>query len=242
MPRGYPDWGRIKKEVGITALGDLGELAVRLGALPRWDRAGDVLFFDDFSQGLDHWLTVSIPVSEYPKITLESSEYGGYSVKFMPSDGGSNWQEIQQVLAYPLATRLGFEFSFTTQVYLLYLETFVFLFYPTGKYEFGIRYNRLDKEMLYRDKDGVWQTIWSNYELRDDPLLFHHLKLVVDSEKNEYVRLFVDQNHADLKGIPGLLAAEVGSESIYILIRAYAQSGKTATIYVDSCVVTMNEP
>jgi len=242
MPHGAPDWSNVVKYYQVHRLDDMAELAARLGAIHRWDRRGDVLFYDDFSNGLEHWLTSSPSASDFPKIVTERSEYGGYSVKFQPTDGPARYQNMWKVHAYPQPTPLGFEFSFTTHLYLLYIESYVMLFYPTGKYEFIVRYNRKDLKMEYRDENEVWQTIWSNYELRDDTYLFHHMKLVIDSDKKEYVRLIVDHETADLSDIPGLLTAEVGRESIYWIIRVYAQSGQTATIYVDNCIITMNEP
>jgi len=242
MPHGAPDWSNIVKQQQIHRLDDMAELAARLGAIHRWDRRGDVLFFDDFSNGLNHWHIDSTPPSEFPKVTIESSEYGGYSIKFQPTDGTENWQGIRQMIAYPYPTSLGFELSFTVHEYLLYLETLIYLYYPTGRYEFYIRYNNKDLKMEYRDSAFEWQTIWSDYKLRAGTHLFHHLKVVIDSKENEYVRLIVDQKTADLAGISGFLSGVVGAPFILWLIRAYAQSGRTATIYVDNCIITMNEP
>jgi len=242
MPHGAPDWSDIVKQQQVHRLDDMAELAARLGAIHRWDRRGDVLFFDDFSNGLNHWWTVSEPPSEFPKIITETSEYGGYSVKFQPTDGDSKWQEMWKLLAYPQPTILGFEFSFTTHFYLLYLVTRLNIVYPTVEYGFAFRYNHKDLKMEYCDQNLVWQTIWSDYELRYDKRLFHHMKFVIDSDRNEYIRLIVDHQTADLAGIPGYLVGETGGNYLFWTITVYAQTGQTATIYVDNCIITMNEP
>jgi len=75
MPRGYPDWGRIRKEVGIAAIGDLGELAVRLGASVVWDRRGDVVLVDSFDLGLAPWDISNLTLTASHELSCESAQH-----------------------------------------------------------------------------------------------------------------------------------------------------------------------
>jgi len=242
MPHGAPDWSNVVKYYQVHRLDDMAELAARLGAIHRWDRRGDVLFFDDFSNGLNHWIIVSLIPTTEPVITTETAEYGGLSVKFTPSDGADNYHAIWKPIAYPHPSPLGFEFSVALGANILYIDSIVRLHLPTGNYEFIIRYNHQYHEVLYLDETGTWKEIWTDFYFALGYELFHHFKYVIDTEECEYVRLIMDSKQTSLKGIKGYPLVEKEPEYLEWGIKISAQVGETITAYVDNCIITMNEP
>ena len=59
MTRGQPDFGLYAPKNTLSSMADLGELAIRLGAISSVDRKGSAIALDDFESPLLKWVTAA---------------------------------------------------------------------------------------------------------------------------------------------------------------------------------------
>ena len=81
MPRGWFDYG-VNPSGQITAPEiSTSEMVARLGAAPIFDRQGEILFYDQFADGLNRWTITAVGTGSSGTLSVARSLSGGYSLK-----------------------------------------------------------------------------------------------------------------------------------------------------------------
>jgi len=242
MPRGYPDWGRIKKETGIVAVGDLGELAVRLGSPMFYDRRGDAFFIDCFEEGLLRWAKDYGGPGAGVFLSCEYAQHGGYSAKLVGSSEEEYWTKISLDLQ-PLwpgcwGAECAFAYNFRTDKVVWYF------YYGNGEqdFQFCIRHDRLDNSLEYYAEGAIWETFETATARYYGPPRWYNSKLVIDTSKGEYSRFMIGTREWDLRGKKPYTGAMVGDPYISVAFEIHSEPGYNGIMYVDSVIITFNEP
>jgi len=242
LPRGYPDWGRIRKEAGIVAIGDLGELAVRLGSPTIFDRRGDVFFIDTFEVGLVRWSKLFYGTGAGVELSLEYAHHGGYSVKLIGGSGDGRsamiFHDFQALWPGKWGIECACAYNDDTE------EVWWEFMYGDGSkfYYFRVVNNNEEETLSYYDETGATITFATDVPSLIGPPLWFGVKLVVDIDTKEYVRFKLGQNEWDLTGKKPRFTTYVGSPYFRIYLPVYSKAGVNGIFFIDSVVVTFNEP
>jgi hypothetical protein len=252
---GMPDYSSPKPygqaPIGpIYTLSDLGELAVRLGSIDSFDRRGNVLWFDDFENGLNKWHSTS-PHTGKTELRTTTARNGALSLYMETYPSSEATRSITRYLPYPVLSRVGLECSFAALGDLgadtagngRVIQEIRF-FDGSKCYTFSSYYHGGDRyEIVIVDKDAGDVVLRTKRFFHDGGYTtFDTFKLVADLPNKKYARLLVDD---DVFSLGEYQPQEISDSSaphleIWILLTTYRNF--PAWIYVDDVIVTQNEP
>ena len=215
----------------------LAEVAARLGSIHTFDRRGNILWYDDFEDGLNKWEVSLSGTGPSVALTNAQARKGALSCKLVSGTSGGAYSQINAYLPYNILSRMGFESAFTANGDTEY--TWRFWFYDgTNYYEASVTYSATD-----------WLEIWTtagwvavaNVPLLHSDSLFHILKLVVDPITHKYVRLILNNTEYDVSASDMLPTANATAPHTLVTFRV-TKGSSGDTVYIDNVIVTQNEP
>lgn len=242
MPHGYPPWSGIKKKTVFAIPIDLAELAARLGSIVTFDRRGDVFHMEDFRGGIAGWLSLGGGDDSTLELSVDSPKIGGFSMKLVPGDAALDFMNAYRYMVYPKAGRLGLELSFTVNASTHYIRFLFHIYDGVNLSQAGIEYDHANTRLRYRDSGGEWQVEDSDLELSTLEVLFHTIKLVVDTENGKYLRLILDSLTYNLSAYDLDADTDPTVAHLYLEVQNVAADTSQPAIYVDDVIVTQNEP
>ena len=239
---GLPDWYNIKKAGAISALGDLGELAVRLGSPVTFDRRGDVIFIDSFEEGLLKWSTEIVGSGAAVALSHDAARCGGWSCKLTAGAQEEESALISHYIPYPVLGRLGFECSFAFDNQLKRLVMSAALYDGDEALTATVQYNYADKKLQYLGTDLAWHDVATGLDLYLAGNPFWIWKLVVDYSARKFVRLIMNNVEYDVSGIAVAQAVSTVNPCLLFHVANYTLGGSTRIVYIDDVIVYQNEP
>lgn len=229
----------------VYPLLDVGELATRIayGAITSIDRRGNWIWADGFENGLEgKWDTGTQGASSAVELSVFTIRDGAYSGLLYVHPITGDYAELIHLFPYPAAGNFGLEFAFAIPVVSPGIACWIKLYDGSNLFTPLVHYSPVAEELIYADVDGNSVVLASGLELYSSNRLFHHMKLVVDTIKKEYVRLIVNEVEHDLKGIAGEVTTDTSDPLLEIVVRADAESNDVGTAYIDNVILTQNEP
>lgn len=242
MSRGKADFSNVLSSQAQHWLLDLGELAARLWSPVIVEQGGSVLYMEDFRHGLQNWDPNTSGTGAAAVLHATYAHHGGFSVKLTAGSDGARYAGAWTFLSFPEVARTGIEASWTLHEETDRFEIQARLFTGTVYRQAVVWYSGLAGLIQYIDGDGNTVTLASNIDLYDSNLLMHTLKLVVDFDDLVYHRLVLDQTSYDMAGIPLQQVTNAGNPTLRLWLRHYGNPGENAFSYLDSVIVTRNEP
>lgn len=236
-----PDFFMYRLESDKGVLGDMAELAVRLGTVMKYDRSGSMIFGDSFDHGLAPYITVKSGEGAAVDVVSKTTYADGYAVRLTAGKDASHRAGIGKCLQPQVINLMGFEFSFsletdTTRVGLICtwnttteIKIWSIYWYPAS----GV--------LTYLDHEGhSIQFATKNLPIGNKNL-FHTIKLIIDLETVHYNRLMVDQELYDLSAYMGQTGDPDPFPSLIFAAYNTGRSGYNDIIYVDDFVITVDE-
>ena len=242
MAHGTPDWGVTAGAVTTYQLTDLGELAARLGSIVTFDRRGDVIWFDDFEDGIAKWSEYAGATDSIALIARSASRSKGYSARLDAGTDFDNLVGLRHYLTYPVLSNLGFEISFAHHPNIVQVLVQLRVFDGTNLTTTSVRWVNEDNEVQVNDAVAGWTTVLENLDLHGHPLLFHTAKLIVDPATPSYVRFIIDSVSIDLSAYTPPVAANATAPQMDIYIEFTGDGSVVRSSYADDAIVTVNEP
>ncbi len=242
MAHGTPDWGVTAGAVTTYQLTDLGELAARLGSIVTFDRRGDVVFLDSFEDGLVHWLPSVAGAGSVADLTTAKTRHGLYAARLVAGAAVGRYGLLEWYGAVPVMGRFGWECSFSLPSTIGSLDVILGVRDGTTFWRGWIQWDDATNELKYVDAAYSYQVIRSGVELDHNANTFHVLKVVLDVEAGEYVRVILDDTEDDLSGIPCYQSASTWAPLFLNSVQVSGRAAATSTVYLDSVILTQNEP
>ncbi|KKM85339.1 hypothetical protein LCGC14_1290060 [marine sediment metagenome] len=240
--RGTPDYGQYAPATTIARLADLGELAVRLGSIVSFDRRGEVVWMDDFEDGIIKWKTSAAGAGAAVTSDTVKSRNGAKSAKLVAGSDGGKQATLYHYQPFPVSSRYGVEFSFAFETSPKHIGLRLDLYDGANHYFGDIVYRPPLTRLDYEDSNADYQALTTTLDLLSDSIMFHTLKLVADWSTKKYVRLLLDNNSYDLSGIDLYSAADaVTLPQVRVRVLLAGTSGNPV-LYVDDVIITQNEP
>lgn len=243
---GLPDYSTAAP-VGQVPVGpihtsaDTGELAARLGSPVTFDRRGNVIWYDDFENGLSKWHTEAHGTGASVALSTEWCRIGARSCKLITGNGLLDHTFIQKHLPYPFLSNIGFEISFTVPLANISIGITIHLFTGTTQTYWSIEYNRATHTLNYHN-GVIWVRIADNVNLYEPFDSFNTWKLAMDPINNTYLRAILNSNEYDLSSYPGYSLASILFPHLTVNYTIRPEAASNMTSFVDSAIITQNEP
>lgn len=243
MAHGLPDWGLVGPRTTTYGLDDMGELAVRLGSPVVWDRRGDVIFYDNYENGLGRVQITEVGLSAAHNITCYNVWHGDYALELIVGDDDPvSYTLLSYELPRPNPSGLGFEVWFSMADHIeIFQMSFRWMEAPFY-YVAGIRYDHPNQLVQYLNQANVWTTILTGFVLRECNKPVHNMKLVSNVSARQYNRLIIDNVTYDMTGLQDGRFAYAGQGYLDLHIYITSESGFHPTITLDNIIFTENEP
>jgi hypothetical protein len=217
------------------------ELAARFNPLHAYDWRGNALFETDFSYGIPAGPVATTGAGA--SVELDPSYWltGGYAMKLTGgSTFGCSASKYFRIPRSP-AERAGFELTFSITPTCDWFGVFVDCNLETYSSNFGVGLKLTTGYITYLDDSNTWSNLMP-VSFSCAASTFHKLKLVVDFDACKYTRLLYQNNEVDMSSYAGYRGVTYGHDYVDAAIGIVSRSGYNDVAYVDSFVVTNNEP
>jgi len=242
MAKGQPDFGQYAPTETIVGLSDMGELAARLKSISTFDRRGNVIFLDDFEDGIVKWGKYSAAGGGSVEWDATRARNGGFCAKL--STGGSTDDDASAFrnLPYPKLSKIGGEVSVSLGVYLKTILWMLRLDSGTSILEAKVRWTKATKTWACDASGAGWTDLAPITTLETSVVLFHTFKLVCDFPNQRYDKLVVNNTIFDLSAL--VIPSISPGDAPYLRPRLEitTPSNNAGVVYFDDIIITQNEP
>ncbi len=229
-----------KKRGQVFSVTDLGELAARLGSIDTFDRRGDVVWLDDFEDGVLMWEAVLAGVGAAVASDVTRSRSGGKSCKLTTGSTGIYTVEIKHCEPILELSRIGLEVHITTHAsVVIYLTLDVYD--GTDIVRGQIAYDATTNRLYYQNSSGAMVQLATGVNLYVSDYQFHAFKLVVDTAGEKYERLVVNDTEYDLSAYALRKAADATWSHVEVRLTVVGNNAGNYSVYGDDVIMTQNE-
>jgi hypothetical protein len=242
VAHGTPDYGVTAGSLTRYQMLDLGELAARLGSPDTHDRRGDVVWWDDAECGAAKWSATLIGVNASFGADTARARNGRSSYKLRPGDAIGDVTTATHMQPISQHSRYGFEFSFSYDGNIPYVDWWHRHFDGAAYMDFRVRWDGNLKQLQYEPAGGGFTAFASGVDLYAAPTLFHTGKMVIDPLGGSYHRFILNDVSYDMHLFTGASTPSVVPVHHELVIRAFNNSGFAQSVWVDDIILTENEP
>jgi hypothetical protein len=242
MAHGTPDYGITAGRATTHQLTDLGELAVRMGSPIRFDRRGDVMWWDDFecvTNRYDNTLEGTGAAAARSTVRAHSGENSWLLT------GGSDGLRLASLTASEppiVRAAVGLEIAFNLPGVVDAVQLRITEFDGAAFYTARLIWSDVTNELLYYNAAAGETVIASGIDLPVNLPTWCIVKLVVDLQTRTYVRALLNHQAFDLSGIAMNTGADARAPRVDFIPLVVSRAGNNDQAYFDDLVVTQNEP
>jgi hypothetical protein len=241
MAHGAPDFYNSQAKGNTYTLSDMAELAARLGAAHNFDRLGDLIYGNTFSNGINGLNIIGGGTGNHVEVDGQAGIFGPLCAHLISDVGEGNYSGLRAVLPFTGSARLGAEASFSFVVDNGTFYIYIRRYRDNVEKQGSIRLTRQTKTLEYRDNTG-WHTLDTYPAVFGGYFDYNRLKVVVDFDKVEYVRIRYNDRTYNMQGIPLYTTSASSDSMIFGEVRAENCYHATLGIRVGHIILTQNEP
>lgn len=220
----------------------LSELAVRINAPSMmYDRRGDVIFWNSFESPTDKFYTGGSDVVR----SMDTSRRGNFSLKCTTGTSQNDAAGAHYYLTdFHSDTTIGVQTSFASEDTDYDMIIYVEYYSGTTLYSGKLRYVYSTGELHYWAAAG-WVVFASAANQYNKALKnWVTIKLVVDLDKQKYVRALAFGSEYDLSAHDMVVSADTTAKHLYVCpsFRKLDVAATARIGYLDDVIITENEP
>lgn len=246
MAHGTKAYGRTAAIDTVYGIQDMGELAARLGSIDTHDRRGNVLWMDDFENGVlaGKWSFV-----EHTAVTVEVGlstlrpKRGAFATRiaFTAAALVNDYGRIRNRFCYPSLGKTGLEASFTSDDTRHNITVAMYRFDGTWQYSGSLQFDESTGVLSYLNSAGAYVAIAA---IATQVFAYCVVKLVIDLALNRYIRAIFNDVEFDLSAQGLRVTASAVTPVLEAMLRSVIvvlPVGATST-HFDDVILTTNEP
>jgi len=222
------------------------EQAVRAHALPMtFDRRGELLYWDDFessSKRYQEWVTVASGGTI--NRSTENPKFGDFGVKLVTGTTINDSAVVYYLLNDFHVNRVGAEISFASCSTDCYIYIDMNYFNGVTKLQGKMAYDTSNNKLQVWS-GAMWVTVATLPMFMGnsgEKLPFTTLKLVMDLERNEYVRALCAGTEVDISSFTPITGADATKRGITVYVWYQTKVAVAQTAHIDGFKFTGNEP
>lgn len=242
MPHGAPDWYKYRRDSATYPVDDLAELAARLDSPITFDRRGDVTLIDTFKDGRRSWQAPAPGTGANTALSPDHFLTDGYSLAVTcPSDHAFDIHVYRYTPHIPHGA-IGLEVAFTLDLYTKSFKIDLSTHDGVNNVFTYLIYTYATKRLQYYPASGSAVDLEPTVDVARNPRIFNHLKLVMDPTIPAYLRAILNHQSFPMADIPARSWPSSTTPSLLVNIEWIGTEGQTPTVYLDSVIVTQDEP
>lgn len=242
MVHTLPPWTTKYRMATIFGQIDSGELAARLGSVNIFNRAGNIIFTDDFENINSAWGEVGSGTGSSLNIVSEFQLMGAQCFKLIAGSDSGLSARIRRYFALPTDTRLGTEWAFTIDGDTDYIRFLNIYYDGTNSWQAVVKLDVTNSRILVDDETVGDVAIATGLKIYTAISLYNHLKFVVDFTTHKYVRVIFNNTTYDASSYDLDSGVSDRELNMYVEFKNHGNSGTNSVSYVDNCILTQNEP
>ena len=237
MPDNYP-W---MPNDARYPMGDVGEMAVRLGSPVIFDRRGSVIWMEDFRSGVGSLTVGSSGTGGFAKITADNAFRGGYDLLLSAGSTVVKNAYFWKYFTHTNIEKIGVEYGVAFIDAFSYIDFSIVRYTGSIAYTARIKLDYADDKIQYYDSAGAWQDIDVLDPFLSGDKAFNLVKLVVDFDAVEYVRLMYNNHIYSLAGIAFQSAASASDQQTFIDFTVFGTGAAAQEVQVSHVIITAGE-
>jgi len=242
MPHGAPDWSNVVKPTVVHRLDDMAEAVVRLGSIITFDRRGDIVWFDSFEYGHQHYDKWLSGTGAKVEISTETFRNHGYSLKLTAGSDASRAAQIIKNFPIIESGPHGAEFSWYLYSYPWAVDLRIEGRDKNKEFKFEVYYHLGERKLYYIDENNILVVLDDDLSIVLTWSLFHTWKLVWNTKTGYYIRLLFDDRTYDMSDKKGYVTTYIAADYYKVALTQYGQAGVNSISYFDDAIFTINEP
>lgn len=219
-----------------------GELASRLGSPKTYDKRGDVLFIDNFQNGLSPYYYYTVEGACSLLLKNEFTKSGGYCLRFQWESYADEYAFISKGLGITMKGKLGLECSFAHWTNNFYIDLEIFYYDGTDLIKGEIRLKTDSGDIDYLNSGGTYTNRVSGLTITNRYWLYNTIKLVVDIVNKKYTRLLFNNVEYDMSTIALRKETDPTSPQTLFYINIKGIPSLVPDVNIDNVIITQNEP
>jgi hypothetical protein len=237
-----PDWQKYLPGSERYALSDLGELAARLGSPLRFDRRGEVLWYDQFDHGLSPWTSAAFGTGGSVAISTTDTFMSANAALLTAGSSSLRAADLSKSIQQASLGKWGVEVAVAFLSDWDYFELVITIRDGVDFWVATVRLSLTDNELQYGLSGGGFQKVDDLLDLTSDPPIYQIIKLVFDLTTSEYVHIRLGPTEYDLSGVALNSSAGSTKAQFWTRIRLKGRAGENDTCQLGHVIFTGNEP
>ena len=217
------------------------ELAAVLSPAKRFDRRGNLVFFDNFESGLGKGIIDAVGSGADVVLTSSESREGAFSCKLVGGSTLGKYARYFYWLGYRPASKLGVECHFRLSANVAYFTIDLYAYDGTKYHRGSISYDPANDKYIYCDSAGVWQDLLTSKTHSESASYFYPIKLVIDPVNDLYVRALIAGQEVNMSAYALPTGTSTLIPDLYANFRVDSLGATNPAVYIDAVIVTQNE-
>jgi len=213
-----------------------------MGSIVTYDRRGEILWMNDFSQGGQPYVCSGIGVGEGHYLSCGLALSGGISLVLMTGGAAADYEQVYCYSYCPFEGGIGEEIWFHPEGNLSYLTVRLLLYYLTARHDYRLKYDDMTGKLSIWDAMGAWVEIGDSGVVGAMLGGYVPIKLVIDPTAHRYARvMFMDRVYTPVGYGPQIVGG-VYTPQLMSEVRVVAELVGGLEVAVDNWILTQNEP
>lgn len=243
MVHGSPDWWGNVPDTTVYGGPDTGELAARMGSIVTFDRRGNVVWMDEFENGLGPWEWSGSGANNAVNLGTEITMHGSLAAYLHPGEEELGEALIRHNLPFPVLGGIGIEVAFVPQEHLRTFSIILFLYDGARRYDYQARYNHTAGHVGVCTGDDVFPSVGVPGIQGEG---YHNhciMKMVANCVTHKFERVLFNNHVYDASAHTVYSVVDTDTKPVMV---AYITAENTGVylfdVPVDYAIVTQNEP
>lgn len=242
MAHGYPDWGAGQTAEVVHRVADLGEMAVRLGAVNRFDRAGSVIDQISYEHGRVRFWGLGGGFGGSIDLSTGQAKTGGYSCQVTAPMDDTLYAFLGEEFGVRSGGRIGLEMSLLVHEGFTKCDGLLWVRTRDEERHWSWRFNAVTGIWYVQTGVVAFVEVSATADLLALGDQWHTIKMVVDPDTGKYHRLLINANDIDVTAHSGYVPLAGGDPYMGAMFVFWGSDTDNEYCYVDDVIVTENEP